>query len=85
MDHELEEQINELVSKITKDLQVKIIRLVGKFQNKKLKEQARSLKTNNTVTTKVKHDKPTNKKNDRKTSSKNDDKRDSDSDSYYSD
>jgi hypothetical protein len=50
MDRELEEQIDELINKSTKDLKSKIIRLVVRQQNKLLKEQARELKSNGIFT-----------------------------------
>jgi hypothetical protein len=45
MDRELEEQIDELIHKATKDLKTRIIRIVVRNQNKLLKEQAREFKS----------------------------------------
>ena len=45
MDRELEEQIDELIHKSTKDLKTRIIRIVVRHQNKLLKEQAREFKS----------------------------------------
>ena len=46
MDKELDEQINDVINKATKDLKLKIMRVVTRHQNKLLKEQARALKIN---------------------------------------
>lgn len=45
MDRELEDQINDLINKSNKDLKTRIVRIVVRYQNKLLKEQARELKT----------------------------------------
>lgn len=45
MDRELEEQIDELIQKATKDLKTRICRVVIRHQNKLLKDQARELKS----------------------------------------
>jgi hypothetical protein len=45
MEHELEEQINDLIHKATKDLKTRILRVVVRHQNKLLKEQAKELKS----------------------------------------
>lgn len=45
MDRELEEQIDELIQKSTKDLKTRICRVVIRHQNKLLKDQARELKS----------------------------------------
>jgi hypothetical protein len=89
MDRELEEQIGELINKATKDLKMRIVRIVVKHQNRLLKEQAREFKTNGGVTAprrgrNVKVDTTTASHSKRK-SSKKDDKynSDSDSDGYY--
>ena len=44
MDRDLDEQIDELINKATKDLKTKISRVVVKHQSKLLKDQARELK-----------------------------------------
>ena len=44
MESELEQQIDELIQKFTKDLKTKILRVVYRHQNKLLKDQARDLK-----------------------------------------
>ena len=44
MESELEQQIDELIQKVTKDLKTKILRVVYRHQNKLLKDQARDLK-----------------------------------------
>jgi hypothetical protein len=45
MDPEIEQQIDELIHKSTKDLKNRIVRLVVRHQNKLLKDQARELKS----------------------------------------
>jgi hypothetical protein len=43
-DRELEEQIEELITKATRDLKVRVLRVVAKHTTKLLKEQAREIK-----------------------------------------
>ena len=43
-DRDIEEQIDELITKTTRDLRVKILRLVAKHTTKLLKDQARELR-----------------------------------------
>lgn len=74
MDRELEDQIDTLITKATKDLKTRILRVVTRYNNKVLKQQARELKSS---TNKRDH-KHTNKDTSR--SSKN-----NHSDGYYSD
>ena len=45
MDRELEQQIDEIINKATKDLKSRIARIVIRHQNKLLKDQARELKS----------------------------------------
>ena len=45
MDNELDGQINDIINKSTKDLKLKITRVVNKHQTKLLKEHARQLKS----------------------------------------
>lgn len=51
MDRELEEQIEDLIQKATKDLKTRIVRVVSRHQTKLLREQARELKTGGGSTT----------------------------------
>lgn len=48
MDRELEEQIDELIHKATKDLKTRLVRVVSRHQAKLLKDQARDLKSGTT-------------------------------------
>ena len=90
MDHELEEQIDELIQKSTKDLKTRICRVVIRHQNKLLKDQARELKSGiGTAPSRrglkgVKESSASSSKT--KKADKKDDKyhSDSDSDGYYS-
>lgn len=98
MDRELEQQIDELINKVTKDLKTKILRTVVKHQNKLLKDQARELKTGVSAQSaqsaqsarKVKTDSVSSNKNQLSSSkgksTKKDNKyhNDSDTDGYYS-
>ena len=94
MDRELEDQIDELIHKATKDLKTRIVRIVVRHQNKLLKQQARDLKTGNTTTNRRAASTGTTAARDKRraappkkaTSSKKDDRyySDSDSDGYYS-
>jgi hypothetical protein len=81
MDNDLEEQIDTLIKKATKDLKTRLLRVVGKHQTKLLKEQARDLKNVSTLPKRGRKAtvKPVPVKNSRST------KYDSDSDEYYSD
>lgn len=86
MDRELEEQIDELIKKATKDLTTRISRVVIRHQNKLLKEKARDIKNGvdnrrcrKEPVTKVYSTKE--KKHDRKDGKYHSD---SDSDGYYS-
>ena len=94
MDHELEEQINELITKANKDLKTRIVRIVVRHQNKLLKDQARELKAGSSAPNRKTVDvqqtsgrKSNQKVSSKKSSSKKDSKyhSDSDSDGYYSD
>ena len=90
MDRELEEQIDELIQKATKDLKTRICRVVIRHQNKLLKDQARELKSGiGTAPSRrglkgVKESSASSSKT--KKADKKDDKyhSDSDSDGYYS-
>ena len=95
MDRELEQQIDELINKVTKDLKIKILRTVVRHQNKLLKDQARELKTGVSSQSaqsarKVKTDSVSSNKNQLSSSkgksTKKDNKyhNDSDTDGYYS-
>lgn len=95
MDRELEEQIDDLIHKSTKDLKSRICRLVSKHETKLLKQQARDLKSGPAPVTKKQTVPPSRKsdRGDRVTDKgvssrpvKKDDKyhSDSDSDGYYS-
>lgn len=44
MDIELEEQIDELIRKTTKDLKTKVCRLINRYQSKLTKQHTRELK-----------------------------------------
>ena len=77
MDRELEEQIDEIIQKTTKDLKLKILKIVLKNQNKILKEQARELKGGSITTRKSSCKESLTKKSAVS-------KKDSDSDAYYS-
>ena len=88
MDRELEEQIDELIHKATKDLKTRIVRIVVRHQTKLLKEQARELKASGTAPRKVVAGRgKTSSEGRGKSSAKKDSKyhSDSDSDGYYSD
>lgn len=90
MDRELEEQIDELIQKATKDLKTRICRVVIRHQNKLLKDQARELKSGSGTAPSrrglkgVKESSASSSKT--KKAVKKDDKyhSDSDSDGYYS-
>ena len=90
MDRELEEQIDELIQKSTKDLKTRICRVVIRHQNKLLKDQARELKSGSGTAPSrrglkgVKESSASSSKT--KKADKKDDKyhSDSDSDGYYS-
>ena len=92
MDRELEEQIDELIQKNSKDLKTKILRIVLRTQNKLLKEQARELKGGGTtvrkpVASSVGTRKSSTKESSNKKSSstkKDRGESDSESDRYYS-
>ena len=89
MDRELEEQIDDLIHKATKDLKTRIVRIVVRNQNKRLKEQARELK-NGGATSRKEVRAPSRAAPSRpakKSSSSSSNSRyhsDSDSDNYYS-
>tara|TARA_B110000908_G_C9895384_1_gene288615 strand:+ start:198 stop:500 length:303 start_codon:yes stop_codon:yes gene_type:complete len=100
MDRELDEQIDELIHKATKDLKTRIARVVVRHQNKLLKEQARELKSWGGTGGRMKTAAPSDGKSSggrkskptattsRKSSVSNKDSKyhsDSDSDGYYSD
>lgn len=97
MDQELEDQIDEILHKATKDIKAKISRVVSKHQNKLLKDQAKELKSGVAPSTRKVAAAPssgTSRKSSKvapaptasKKSSKKDYKySDSDSDGYYSD
>jgi hypothetical protein len=90
MDRELEEQIDEIIQKVTKDLKIKISRVVVKHQTKILKDQARDLgcipsrKGKSTVSQTVKNTGKSTRKDDRKDDRKDKKNSDSDTDGYYS-
>lgn len=46
MDRDLEEQIDEIIQKTTREFKSKIVKIIIKNQNKLLKDQARELKEN---------------------------------------
>ena len=52
MDRDLEDRIDILVQKATKDLKTRIVREVTRSMNKALKEQARGLKSSGGATSK---------------------------------
>jgi hypothetical protein len=100
MDRELEEQIEDIITKATKDLKTRILRVVIRNQTKLLKDQAREFKSGTVSTARPRVVETTRSTGGRKStepkessSSKNkkvakkDDKyhSDSDSDGYYSD
>ena len=90
MDRELEEQIDDIIHKATKDLKTRIARIVVRHQTKLLKEQARELKSGaSTNTRKTNTSSDNGRKQQSKVSSRNNSKKDSkysdsDSDGYYS-
>lgn len=88
MDRDLEEQIDELIHKATKDLRTRIVRVVVRHQNKLLKDQARELKSGtNTTGGRTATASSTRKPVAKKASSAKKESRyhsDSDSDGYYS-
>jgi hypothetical protein len=90
MDRELEEQIDELINKATKDLKSRICRVVIRNQNKLLKDQAREFKTSGggppPPRRKAFVQKESTSSSKPKKDAKKDDKyhSDSDSDGYYS-
>ena len=45
MDRELDQQIDDIISKTTKDLKTKIERVIVRHQNKLIKDHARELKS----------------------------------------
>jgi hypothetical protein len=85
MDRELEEQIDELIHKATKDLKTRICRVVIRHQNKLLKVQAREFKSKGAPPS-LRFSKTLKESSNTKNSAKKDDKyhSDSDSDGYYS-
>lgn len=95
MDRELEEQIDDLIHKATKDLKTRIGRVVSRHQSKLLKDQARELKSGGGATTSRKstttastsgRGKTVVSSNSKPSKTKKDSKyhSDSDSDGYYS-
>lgn len=88
MDRELEEQIDELIQKATKELKTRICRVVIRHQNKLLKEQAREFKSIGGAVPSRRGRKDVKESSSSKTKKvdKKDDKyySDSDSDGYYS-
>jgi hypothetical protein len=90
MDRELEEQIDDLINKATKDLKSKILRIFIRTQNKLLKDQARDFKggcgqTRKPLATSTKKSHSTKELPTKKSYvSKKDKGSDSDSDEYYS-
>lgn len=96
MDKELEDQIDEIIVKATKDLKTRIARVVIRHQTKLLKDQARDIKSGGAPsgqskgnTTRRQDSSSNDRKNTKpppssKKSSKKEDKYDSDSDGYYS-
>jgi hypothetical protein len=89
MDRELEEQIDELIQKATKDLKTRICRVVIRHQNKLLKDQARELKSGiGTAPSrrglKGVKESSASSSNTKKAVKKDDKYSDSDSDGYYS-
>ena len=87
MDRELEEQIDDLIHKATKDLKIRILRIVTRGMNKALKDKSRGLKTTGVeITNRKTGRKVENKTISRRTSKKEERyKSDNDSDGYYSD
>lgn len=88
MDRELEEQIDELIQKSTKDLKTRIVRVVTRSINKALKDHSRELKTvgGGSTTHKTGHKAVAAKATSRRSSKKEERyKSDNDSDGYYSD
>jgi hypothetical protein len=59
MDRELEEQIDDIIHKATKDLKTRVVRVITRHITKTLKEQAREFRTGCDVknTSKVSSDK----------------------------
>ena len=89
MDSELEEQIDELIQKATKELKTRICRVVIRHQNKLLKDQARELKSGiGTAPSrrglKGVKESSASSSNTKKAVKKDDKYSDSDSDGYYS-
>ena len=91
MDRELEQQIDEIINKSSKDLKSRISRIVVRHQTKLLKDQARELKSGVSAlsTRKGKSESSSSNKNTTSKvdkSTKKDDKyrNDSDTDGYYS-
>ena len=89
MDRELEEQIDELIQKATKELKTRICRVVIRHQNKLLKDQARELKSGiGTAPSrrglKGVKESSASSSNTKKAVKKDDKYSDSDSDGYYS-
>ena len=95
MDRELEEQIDSIIQKATKDLKTRICRVVVRHQNKLLKDQAREFKTttgaaprrvSTAVVPSTSRTSTTKASSGKKSSAKKDSKyhSDSDSDGYYS-
>ena len=85
MDRDLEDRIDILVQKATKDLKTRIVREVTRSMNKALKEQARGLKSSGGATSKTVR-KATASSSEQSTKSlMSKDKYGSDSDDYYSD
>ena len=91
MDRELEQHIDELITKATKDLKTRICRVAIRHQNKLLKEQARDLKACSSTASRGRTGTSGRTGTTSKASSSNventytSSKNDSDSDRYYSD
>jgi len=84
MDRELEEQIDSIIQKATKDLKTRIVRIAIRHQNKLLKNQAREFKTPSAPRRSTQ---PPVRQITQKTSRKSKDSKyhsDSDTDGYYS-
>lgn len=84
MDRELEDQIDDIINKVTKDLKTRIARIVVRHQTKLLKEKAREFKTSTSVAPR-KTSTTISSSGRGKTSKKDSKYSDSESDAYYSD
>ena len=82
MDRELEDQIEDLIIKATKDLKTRISRIVVRHQTKLLKEQARGLKSASVAPRKTSTATSSSVKTSKKDSKYHSDSG-SDSDDYY--